>query len=76
MVETKRQPTLTGGCQCGGMRYALYAEPAADICHCRMCHPIQHEKRPRFPWVSAGRVRFPGGFAFDLAREARRPARP
>jgi hypothetical protein len=29
---------MTGGCQCGAVRYALYAEPTeASICHCRMC---------------------------------------
>ena len=29
---------LTGGCQCGAVRYALH-EPPSDphICHCRMC---------------------------------------
>jgi hypothetical protein len=28
----------TGGCQCGGVRYRLIAEPTgANVCHCRMC---------------------------------------
>lgn len=38
MAEDTRRPLLSGGCQCGAVRYALYAEPTtADICHCRMC---------------------------------------
>ena len=29
---------LTGGCQCGAVRYALHEAPTgAHICHCRMC---------------------------------------
>jgi len=37
MPET-RQPLHTGGCQCGAVRYALYAEPTnPHVCHCRMC---------------------------------------
>jgi hypothetical protein len=33
-----RERVMTGGCQCGAVRYALYAPPQkASICHCRMC---------------------------------------
>jgi hypothetical protein len=29
---------LSGGCQCGAVRYRLDAEPTgANVCHCRMC---------------------------------------
>lgn len=35
MSETVR---ITGGCQCGAVRYALHAAPKyPHICHCRMC---------------------------------------
>ena len=32
-----REALMTGGCQCGSVRYALYAEPESSVCHCRMC---------------------------------------
>jgi hypothetical protein len=35
MVE--RAPVMTGGCQCGAVRYALFADPTSTFCHCRMC---------------------------------------
>ncbi len=28
---------LTGGCQCGAVRYELKAAPKSTFCHCRMC---------------------------------------
>jgi len=32
------EPVLTGGCQCGAVRYAIYVMPArTSLCHCRMC---------------------------------------
>ena len=32
------QPVLTGGCQCGAIRFALTAVPRqVSLCHCRMC---------------------------------------
>ena len=33
----KTPPTMTGGCQCGAVRYALFEAPASTVCHCRMC---------------------------------------
>jgi hypothetical protein len=31
------QPIMTGGCQCGAVRYALFETPESTVCHCRMC---------------------------------------
>lgn len=29
---------MTGGCQCGAVRFAIYAKPSRlSLCHCRMC---------------------------------------
>lgn len=35
MPEAK--PVMTGGCQCGAVRYALFETPVSSVCHCRMC---------------------------------------
>ena len=38
MPNESRPAVLTGGCQCGAVRYALYAPPERQhLCHCRMC---------------------------------------
>jgi hypothetical protein len=39
MPEARERPRLhSGGCQCGAVRYALYAPlDGAHLCHCRMC---------------------------------------
>ena len=34
---SERRIVATGGCQCGAVRYALYARPQGSVCHCRMC---------------------------------------
>jgi hypothetical protein len=36
-VSGARAPVAVGGCQCGAVRYALYALPEGSVCHCRMC---------------------------------------
>jgi hypothetical protein len=55
-----RKPHHTGGCQCGAVRYALYAEPTnPHVCHCRMCQkafgsyfaPLAGVPLADFAWV-------------------------
>jgi hypothetical protein len=37
-MTTETKLVLTGGCQCGAIRFALSAPPRkVSICHCRMC---------------------------------------
>jgi len=46
------QVRLTGGCQCGAVRYRLDGDPAgANICHCRMC-----QKASGGPFMAFGGV--------------------
>jgi len=49
-MSEQRKPVLTGGCQCGAVRYALYAMPQrTGICHCRMCQKAVGG--PFFAWA-------------------------
>jgi hypothetical protein len=49
------QPVLTGGCQCGAVRFALSAAPAKiSICHCRMCQKAAGAPFASFAEVERG----------------------
>jgi hypothetical protein len=46
---------LTGGCQCGAVRYRLDAAPIrASVCHCRMCQKAGGSPFMAFAAVKAG----------------------
>jgi hypothetical protein len=51
-MDGQRKPVLTGGCQCGAVRYALFANPErVGICHCRMCQKASGG--PFFAWAAS-----------------------
>ena len=49
---SERQSILTGGCQCGAVRFAIYARPGRiGLCHCRMC-----QKQVGGPFIALAEV--------------------
>ena len=56
MSAVEARGRLTGGCQCGAVRYRLEAEPTgANVCHCRMC-----QKASGGPFMAFAGVRLDG----------------
>ena len=55
-MASDRTPVLTGGCQCGAVRFAVYADKPVKIgiCHCRMC-----QKAVGGPFISLALYRHP-----------------
>jgi hypothetical protein len=53
---------MTGGCQCGAVRYALHAKPThGSICHCRMCQKASGNFFAAFSGVRMGDVTWTRG---------------
>ncbi len=69
----EREAVMTGGCQCGAVRYALYAMPESSVCHCRMCQKavgglfaaLSKVKLADFAWTKGA----PGAFRSSSAAE-------
>src|SRR6202020_2150649 len=54
-MTSANTPVLTGGCQCGAVRFALSAAPAkVSICHCRMCQKASGAPFASFAEVEHG----------------------
>lgn len=60
----KTRPTMTGGCQCGAVRYALFETPESSVCHCRMC-----QKAVGGPFAALCKVKL-ACFAWTLGQPA------
>lgn len=65
---------LSGGCQCGAVRYSVAAGPAVPlVCACRMCQRATGGVMAAFLEVEAERVRWTGTAAtFASSSEAER----
>ena len=64
-MASATNPVLTGGCQCGAVRFALSAVPVKiSICHCRMC-----QKASGAPFASFADIEH-GDFAWTRGKPA------
>lgn len=83
-MSENRQPVASGGCQCGAVRYALYAAPAQhSICWCRMCQKATGSlfaahtgvKRADFAWTrgTPGTYRSSEAVERDFCRDCGTP---
>ena len=69
----KTQPTMTGGCQCGAVRYALFETPESTVCHCRMCQKavggpfaaLSKVKTAQLTWTRGEPARFQSSSAAE-----------
>ena len=61
MAEDATGFRLTGGCQCGAVRYALTARPTRpSVCHCRMCQRAGGAPFMAFGGVSLAEIEWTG----------------
>lgn len=65
---------ITGGCQCGSVRYALTEAPEAEFCHCGMCRRATGGAFAALATVPKTAFRWTRGTpkAFDSSTAARR----
>ncbi len=71
MAETP--PSITGGCQCGAVRYMLSEAPISTLCHCRMCQKavagpfaaLSKVALTRFAWTRGVPARFQSSSAAE-----------
>ena len=65
---------MTGGCQCGAVRYELDQQPEAEFCHCGMCRRATGGAFAALAGVPKAAFRWTKGTpkAFDSSTAARR----
>jgi hypothetical protein len=64
-MTSATKPVLTGGCQCGAIRFAVSGPPVkVSICHCRMC-----QKASGAPFAAFADID-PGDFAWTRGKPA------